>query len=72
MLAGNPKEEKDAELNISGNVFTFSCDEVQFKLDFSKRSYAIIGGDSSFKWDRITHIPYDTPNDPHSWVVVEN
>ena len=64
----NTFEEKDAELNISGNVFTFSCAEVSFKLDFSKQSYAIIGGDS-FMWDVITHTPYDTPEAPHSWLM---
>ena len=50
-------ELKDAILEISGNVFTFTCEDVVFTLDFSNETYSI-QGDSSYNFVYIVH--YET------------
>lgn len=46
---------KHATLQISGNVFTFICDDVEFELDFSNRKYKFIKNDSEYNWVYIVH-----------------
>ena len=52
-------EEKEATLQISGNVFTFTCEDVNFTLDFSNKTYSI-QGDSSCKFTHIAHVESST------------
>lgn len=47
------------DLKISGNVFTFTCEDVEFELDFSNKTYQI-KGDSSYKFTYIKHYEKST------------
>lgn len=42
-------------LQINGNVFTFTCGEVKFELDFSNKKYKFIQNNSNFEWMNIMH-----------------
>lgn len=54
-LINGKGETKYATLQISGNVFTFICGDVEFELDFSNRKYKFNRNDLEYNWVRIVH-----------------
>lgn len=59
---------KTGNLQINGNVFTFTFEEVTFELDFSNKTYKFIENSSFYQWDSIMHRPSAT-NEKDYWVV---